>query len=166
MTAKPSSRPCQPTAFRRRFRITIIALALSAIGLGASASPSLAATGSVYVDDNFNVGAGEIFFNATFTGVDNVGLGRVVMPEPDQRRQQRSHRGRRPERQHDRQLEHRDGLPGAARQHHRLQQRRHRHIGAKPEHHRERKRRQRPQRTGLQHNREQQRRDRSPGAGA
>ena len=50
MTAKHSSRPCQPTALGRRFRITVSALALSAvIGLGA-ASPSLAATGSVYFD--------------------------------------------------------------------------------------------------------------------
>ena len=37
MTAKLSSRPCQPTALGRRFRITVSALALSAlIGLGAA----------------------------------------------------------------------------------------------------------------------------------
>ena len=53
MTTKHGYRPCQPTALGRRFRITVSALALSALlGLGA-ASPSLAAwqIGNVYYDD-------------------------------------------------------------------------------------------------------------------
>ncbi len=82
MTTKPSFSPCQPTALGRRFRITVSALALSAlIGLGA-ASQSLADTGSVYFDTNENVAAGDpnFLFNGTFTGFDNVGLGSQVMP--------------------------------------------------------------------------------------
>ena len=75
MTAKLSFRPCQPTALGRRFRITVSALALSAvIGLGA-ASPSLADAGSVYFDSNYNAAAGETLFNGSFTGFSNVGLG-------------------------------------------------------------------------------------------
>ena len=59
MTAKPSLRPCQPTALHR-FRIAVSALALSALlGLGAGASQSLASTGSVYFDTNNNAAAGE-----------------------------------------------------------------------------------------------------------
>ena len=61
MTAKHSSRPCPPTALGRRFRITLSALALSAvIGLG-TASQSLAAPGSVYFDGLANAAAGETF---------------------------------------------------------------------------------------------------------
>ena len=83
MTAKHSSRPCQPTALGRRFRIAVSALALSTmIGLGAGASQSVAATGSVYFDNNFNAAAGDpnFLFNGTFTGAYNVGLGHAVMP--------------------------------------------------------------------------------------
>ena len=60
MTTKHSFRPCKPTALGRRFRITVSALALSAlIGLGAGVSQSQAAIGSVYFDTNDNAAAGE-----------------------------------------------------------------------------------------------------------
>ena len=86
MTAKHSSRPCQPTALGRRFRITVSALALSAvIGLGA-ASTSLADTGSVYFDNNFNAAAGETLFNGSFTGFCNVGVGPLGDAQPHDRR--------------------------------------------------------------------------------
>ena len=46
--------------------------------LGASASQ--ADVGSVYFDASDNAAAGQTLFNGTFTGSDNVGLGRTVMP--------------------------------------------------------------------------------------
>jgi hypothetical protein len=63
----------------RATRLTIaltLAAALALIG----AAASLASTGSVYYDSNLNVAAGQSFFNGTFTGVDNTGLGYLVMP--------------------------------------------------------------------------------------
>ena len=69
MTAKRSSRPSSPTALARGLRLTVSALALSAmIGLSA-VSASHAATGSVYFDTNNNAAAGETLFNGSFTGV-------------------------------------------------------------------------------------------------
>src|SRR5919201_1978456 len=67
-------------AHRRRVAPVLIATTIAVIALGAS--PALADTGSVYFDDNNNAAAGEtnLLFNATFTGTDNVGLGRSVMP--------------------------------------------------------------------------------------
>ena len=41
----------------------MFALAVALIGLGAGASPSLAAPGRVYFDDDDNVAAGETLFN-------------------------------------------------------------------------------------------------------
>src|SRR5262245_880480 len=79
MTAKLSSSPCQPTALGRiRILAVATAIALAVGGLGASVSR--ADVGSVYFDAKFNVGAGETFFNFTFTGENNVGLNRRVMP--------------------------------------------------------------------------------------
>ena len=51
----------------RRVRIATVALALSALGLGAGAAPSQADVGSVYFDANDNAAAGETF-QRTFTG--------------------------------------------------------------------------------------------------
>src|SRR4051794_11551389 len=68
MAAKPTRRSC--------FAIAIA----TAIGFLAFASPSLADTGSVYVDGNSNVGAGHDFFGGTTPiGFNNVGLGYSVM---------------------------------------------------------------------------------------
>ena len=79
MTAKLSSRPCQPTALGRRFRITVSALALSAvIGLGA-ASPSQADVGSVYFDAQQRRRRRERS-STELHRHPNVGLGRTVMP--------------------------------------------------------------------------------------
>lgn len=52
------------------------------IALGLGATPTLAATGSVYYDDHSNVGAGYEFFTAGVPGAfnQNVGLGYSVMP--------------------------------------------------------------------------------------
>ena len=96
MTAKPSSRPCKPTALGRRFRITVSALALSAvIGLGAGASPSFATVGSVYFDASGNAAAGGTpLFNGTLTGTNNVGLGQRGDAQPHQRQRKRRARHR------------------------------------------------------------------------
>ena len=71
-------------AGKPRFRIgsAMIAVIATAICLFATASPTLADTGSVYFDANGNAAAGDAaqLFNGTFTGVSNVGLGRSVMP--------------------------------------------------------------------------------------
>ena len=84
----PRSTPCRGGSHSgvgrpgRRVRITVSALVLGALVLGAGASASQAAVGSVYFDANDNAAAGEtnLLFNATFTGTSNVGLGRSVMP--------------------------------------------------------------------------------------
>src|SRR5256885_15654176 len=71
MAAKPTRRSC--------FTIAIA----TAISFLAFASPSLADTGSVFVDLSNNVGAGHDFFGGTSPppGVfDNVGLAYSVMP--------------------------------------------------------------------------------------
>ncbi len=83
MTTKPSSTLYQPTA-RGRTRMlafaTAVALAISAC-LGASTSR--ADVGSVYFDTDNNAAAGDtnFLFNGSFTGFQNVGLGRSVMDE-------------------------------------------------------------------------------------
>src|SRR5204862_3090196 len=83
MAAKPRFRfPLFPVLARPRGTrpAAIIAIA-TAIGFLTLASPSLAATGSVYVDANSNVGAGHDFFSGTTpVGEGNVGLGYHVMP--------------------------------------------------------------------------------------
>ena len=58
---------------------TAVAIAISA-ALGVSTSR--ADVGSVFFDANNNAAAGDpnLLFNGTFTGSDNVGLGRSVMP--------------------------------------------------------------------------------------
>jgi len=75
---------CGPASDRppRRARHTVLVACATAIAiLGLAASPALADTGSVYFDNNENAAAGETnqLFNATFTGAENVGLGRAVM---------------------------------------------------------------------------------------
>ena len=55
--------PPRVPSLARRVRITMFALAVALIGLGAGASPSLAAPGRVYFDDDDNVAAGETLFN-------------------------------------------------------------------------------------------------------
>ena len=69
-------------ATKPRFRIRSAALAATAtaICLLATASPTLADTGSVYTDANGNVGAGHDFFSGSFSGSNNVGVGYSVMP--------------------------------------------------------------------------------------
>jgi hypothetical protein len=69
-------------ATRLLARSSALAVIATAIGFLSFASASLADTGSVYFDANNNAAAGEtnLLFNATFTGTDNVGLGRSVMP--------------------------------------------------------------------------------------
>src|SRR5262245_470858 len=62
MTATHRSRPRRPTALTRRLRITIAALALSALGLGAGTSVTQAADGRVYWDTNANAAAGDPAF--------------------------------------------------------------------------------------------------------
>jgi hypothetical protein len=76
-----SSNLHQPTA-RGRARTLAVATAVAlAIGAGFAAT-SQADAGGVYfdVDDNAAAGDPNFLFNATFTGTDNVGLGRSVMP--------------------------------------------------------------------------------------
>jgi hypothetical protein len=64
----------------RARRTTLVACATAIAILGLATSPALANVGSVYFDANDNVGAGETFFNGSFTGFQNVGVGRSVMP--------------------------------------------------------------------------------------
>jgi hypothetical protein len=80
MPANRHSRQDQPSLPARSRRAATVAIALATAILATAASPSLADTGSVYFDSNFNVGAGHDFFNATFTGCCNVGLDYSVMP--------------------------------------------------------------------------------------
>ena len=70
--------PAQPTRGRTRILAlaSLVALAIS----GIAAAVSQADTGSVYFDAKYNVAAGNFLFNGTFTGNNNVGLGRPVMP--------------------------------------------------------------------------------------
>jgi hypothetical protein len=69
-----------PRSAHRRGRITIVAIAVATCFLTFAAA-SLAATGSVYVDGQFNVGAGHDFFGGTTpTNGSNVGLGYSVLP--------------------------------------------------------------------------------------
>src|SRR5947207_14482767 len=65
---------------RRYRRIVLVALATATAPLGLGATTSLAATGSAYYDGNGNVGAGHIFFNATFTGAANLEPGPKALP--------------------------------------------------------------------------------------
>src|SRR6188472_2200348 len=73
-----------PMAAEHRFcsyprNLALIAVATTALAFGAS--PSLAATGRVYVYAGHNVGAGHDFFGGTTPANDNnVGLGYSVMP--------------------------------------------------------------------------------------
>ena len=143
MTTKLSFNAYQPTAFGRT-RMLAIATAVSiAIGAGL-ASTSRADVGSVYFDANGNAAAGDRpLFNGAFTGFDNVGLGRSVMPNlttgednvaigiealysnTDRQRQLR-HRRQRAALEHDRRRQHRHRHRCAAVQHHRRRQQRHR----------------------------------------
>jgi hypothetical protein len=71
----------QPTA-RGRTRMLALATAVAIVICAAlGASTSRADTGQVYFDARFNVaaGGGDFLFNGTFTGNNNVGLGRPVM---------------------------------------------------------------------------------------
>ena len=65
-----------------RTRAVIAALAL-ATAFGVAAAPASADTGGVYFDNSNNAAAGDpsMLFNLTFTGFNNVGLGRSVMPD-------------------------------------------------------------------------------------
>jgi hypothetical protein len=80
MTATLSSTSYQPTA-RGRIRMLALATAVALAVGGLVAAASQADVGGVYFDDNDNAAAGDpnFLFNATFTGGDNVGLGRAVM---------------------------------------------------------------------------------------
>jgi hypothetical protein len=73
--------PCpSPRSALLRGRITIVAIA-TAIGFLTFAGASLAATGSVYVDGNFDVAAGHDFFGgATPANGGDAGLGYAVFP--------------------------------------------------------------------------------------
>ena len=106
MTAN-SSVPCKPTARGRTRMLTVATAVAIALGAGFGTSTSHAATGSVYFDANNNTAAGETLFNGTFTGFENVGLGRSVMPNLTSGDLQRRRRLRRPVRQHQRQLQRR-----------------------------------------------------------
>ena len=66
-------------ARRRRVAPVPIGTIIAVFALGAS--PALADTGRVYFDTNDNAAAGDpsMLFNATLTGLGNVGLGRSVM---------------------------------------------------------------------------------------
>src|SRR5438270_5914069 len=66
----------------RRVALFAIALGLvAAVDLAVVAASSLADTGSVYWDSSAsNTAAGRDFFNPTFTGTNNVGIERTVMP--------------------------------------------------------------------------------------
>ena len=75
MTAKRSSRPGPPTALGRGLRITLSALALSALICLGAASQSLASTGHVYFDNNGNAAAGGFLFGSLGSGSGNVGVG-------------------------------------------------------------------------------------------
>ncbi len=80
MTAKLSSTLYQPTA-RGRTRMLALATAV-VLAISAGLAPaSHADTGQVFFDARFNVaaGGGNFLFNGTFTGNNNVGLGRPVM---------------------------------------------------------------------------------------
>jgi hypothetical protein len=75
MHACPSPRPAL-----RRGRATIVAIATATCFLTFAAA-SLAATGSVYVDGKFNIGAGHDFFGGTAPeNGDNVGVGYSIFP--------------------------------------------------------------------------------------
>ena len=76
-TARASSR-CRSQRRGRRAAVLAAAATLAVLAFGASAS--IADTGSVYVDGRSNVGVGHgPFFNGTFTGIGNGGLGYAVM---------------------------------------------------------------------------------------
>ena len=80
MSTKLSSTLYQPTA-RGRTRMLALATAVAlAISAGLGASTSRADVGSVYFDTNNNAAAGQTLFNGSFTGTNNVGLDRTVMP--------------------------------------------------------------------------------------
>jgi trimeric autotransporter adhesin len=64
---------------RLRSRALFASTTTLALVLALAATPALATTGSVYFDTNGNAAAGGTLFNGTFTGVNNVGLGRNVM---------------------------------------------------------------------------------------
>jgi hypothetical protein len=95
-----------------------------ALVVALTATPALAATGSVYFDRNFNTAAGATLFNPTFTGSFNVGVSEFVMTNlTSWWRQQQSRRIRAQER-HERQLQRWRGHRCAELQHHRQPQRR------------------------------------------
>jgi hypothetical protein len=78
MTAKPRFRPPSTPLHPGQRAVTAVITVIAVLGLGAA--PVLADTGSVYVDDNINTAAGFEFFDGTFTGQSNVGIGNDVMP--------------------------------------------------------------------------------------
>src|SRR2546423_13952276 len=81
MAAKPRFRFRLFPALARGTRPAAIIAIATAIGFFTLASPSLAATGSVYVDGNSNVGAGPDFFGgATPVGGGHVRPGSPPMP--------------------------------------------------------------------------------------
>ena len=84
MTAKHPYTSCHfgPTALGRIRALAVATAVALAIGLGLSVPASRADVGSVYFDANQNAAAGDpdFLFNATFTGSQNVGVGRTVMP--------------------------------------------------------------------------------------
>ena len=54
-------------------------VSLSSICVSELTAPSLAISGSVYLDSSHNVAAGNTFFNGTYTGGGNVGVDDSVM---------------------------------------------------------------------------------------
>src|SRR5262245_54076207 len=80
MTAKHTLSLSQPTSSGRICMLAAATVAALAIGAALGAATTLA-QGTVYVDNDFNAAAGQtnFLFNATFTGTDNIGLGRTVM---------------------------------------------------------------------------------------
>jgi hypothetical protein len=67
-------------AHRRRVAPVLIGTTIAVVALGVS--PALADTGAVYFDAKDNTAAGNPahLFNATFTGISNVGVAETVMP--------------------------------------------------------------------------------------
>jgi hypothetical protein len=68
---------CQASFPRLFFRARLDPTAIAVLTF---ASASLAATGTVYFDNDNNAAAGGTLFNGSFTGDYNVGLGRSVLP--------------------------------------------------------------------------------------
>ena len=87
---------CEPRAKPRfRIRSAVLAVIATAICLLATASPTLADTGSVYTDANGNVGAGHDFFSGSFSGLQQRRRGLLGDAQSHHRQLQRRQRPKR-----------------------------------------------------------------------